>query len=159
MLETIMHTIFNELVFKTLLAILLTSIYFQSFLGLATCTVAMGTQTAYLINAAIVSHLTKLHIDLTLPFPPVHVIIACMFGICRIKQDSGNHYTTLITKQIQRVSADGNDRQTVRITTQSADEITVGNHLTHATIVFIKHRGSNHDAMLDRIWNINQIIR
>ena len=159
MFETVMQTVFKKLVFKTFFTILFTGIYFQSFLRLATCTVAVGTQPTYLINAAIVSHFPILHIAFTFPFPPVHVIISCLFGVNCIKHYSWNHNASLVIKQIQRVGTDRDNRQSMGVTAQGLNEIAVGHHLTDTTVIFVEHCRSNHDTMLDGIRKIKVLLK
>ena len=73
--------------------------------------------------------------------------------------DTWNKDTCLIIKQSERVGAKRNGGQTMRMATQCTDEITVGHHLTDTTVVFVKNRCANHDAMLHRIGEIKLLLR
>ena len=79
--------------------------------------------------------------------------------IKRVKHDAWNHYSQFIIKQIERISANRDGRQAMRITTQCADKIAVSHHLTDTTVVLIKHCSTDDDAMLHGIGNIDQIFR
>ena len=113
----------------------------------------MGPQPCFLVNTSIFI-LIELHITTAFPFLSLTEIIARPFWQTRRLPSTWNEYTSIITKQIQRIGTKRNSRQSMRMATQSTDEIAVGHHPTDTTVVFVKNRRANHDAMLHRIGKI-----
>ena len=116
----------------------------------------MGSQSNLLVDATIVEFII-LNIADSFPFAAFHTIIPREIRIQRVKMDARHKDSPLIIEQIQRIGAKRNGRQPMRIATQCTDEIAVGHHLTDATVIFIKNRSTNHNAMLHRIGEIKLV--
>ena len=109
----------------------------------------MRPKSSQLVDALVIGGFIKLNVCKALPILARLIIIARPFGIRWIKENSRNQNTLLITKQIQRIGTKRYDRQPMCVATQRADKITIGHHLAHTVVVFIKHCSTNYYTMLN----------
>ena len=82
MLEAGEGRVTEEIVLETFFAVFLAGVDLHAFGGMAPRKVAMGSQSTYLVDAAVVVGLIKLYIGQTLPFPDFYFTIRISIRYC-----------------------------------------------------------------------------
>ena len=111
----------------------------------------MGAQPQLLVDANAATGFIKLEVAQPFPFTAFHEIIACGIRFIRIKINARNENASLVAIQIQRVGAERNGRQAMRVAPQGTNEIAIGDHLAHTTVVLVENRRTDYDAMADAV--------
>ena len=154
MLEAVDGAGLKKLVMESLVAILLTCIDFQAFLGLTAGAVAVGSQSTRLVDATVVVVIAVFHIHHTFPFLTFLIVVSGMVWVEGVEVNARDHDALFIAKQVEGIGAKRNGRQSMSVAAQRLYEITVGGHLAYAAVVFVEHGGADDDAMLDGIGKV-----
>ena len=148
----------EKVVLEALFAVFLTCIDLHSLGRLTPRSVAVGSKSANLVDAAIVIRFVELHIDNAFPIHASLIIVAGGLWFFGVPMDTWDEDSGFVIEQVKRIGADGKRCKALMIASEVLDQIGVGDDVAETLVVFIEHSSTNDNGMLYCVRMIHQVI-